>query len=142
MKKKYFWLYFCMWFSTEHHNEMWFVREKSYVSLLRNIMKMFYFFKQIVMNNKKWILYNNMEWKRLWAGKMNYHQPHQRLVFIQRRWCCAYGGIGMESSVISPFWKTKWLISTSTAPNSANWRQHLTKISGISQQKIHNFPSG
>ena len=27
------------------------------------------------------------------ASKMNHHQPHQRPVFIQRRWCCVYGGI-------------------------------------------------
>ena len=27
------------------------------------------------------------------ASEMNYHQPHQRPVFIQRRWCCVYGGI-------------------------------------------------
>ena len=27
------------------------------------------------------------------ASKMNHHQPYQRPVFIQRRWCCIYGGI-------------------------------------------------
>ena len=31
---------------------------------------------------------------------MNHHQPHQRLVFIQRRWCCVCGRIGRESSII------------------------------------------
>ena len=36
------------------------------------------FLKQIVMGSEKWILYNNVEWKRSWASEMNYHQPHQR----------------------------------------------------------------
>ena len=44
------------------------------------------FLKQIVMDNEKWILYNNVEWKRdCGASEMNHHQPHQRPVFIQRR---------------------------------------------------------
>ena len=41
------------------------------------------------------------------ASEMNHHQPHQRTVFIQRRWCCVYGGIGRESSIASSFWKAK-----------------------------------
>ena len=28
------------------------------------------------------------------ASEMNHHQPHQRLLFIQRRWFCICGGIG------------------------------------------------
>ena len=48
---------------------------------------------------------------------LNHHQPHQRPVFIQRRWCCVYAGVGRESSIMSSFWKTKWLIPTSTVPN-------------------------
>ena len=56
--------------------------------------------------------------KIMWSGRdhsaseMNHHQPHQRPVFIQRRWCCAYGGIGRESSIMSFFRITKWLIPT------------------------------
>ena len=40
----------------------------------------------------------------MWSGrncgtsKMSHHQPYQRLVFILRRWCCLYDGIGRESS--------------------------------------------
>ena len=58
----------------------------------------------------------------MWNGRdcggreMNHHQPHQRPIFIQRKWC-VYGGIGREPSIMSSFWKTKWLIPTSTAPN-------------------------
>ena len=28
----------------------------------------------------KWILYNNVEWKRLWGKRSEPYQPHQRLV--------------------------------------------------------------
>ena len=83
------------------------------------------FLKQIVMGDEKWILYNNVEWKRSWASEMNHHQPYQRPIFVQRRWCCVYGGIG--SSIMSSFQKTKWLIPTGTAPNWTNWKQHSTK---------------
>ena len=56
----------------------------------------------------------------------NPYQPHQRPIFIQRRlWCCVYGGIGRESSITTFFWKTRYLIPTSTAPNEPNWRQQL-----------------
>ena len=72
------------------------------------------------------------------ASEINHHQPHQRPVFVQRRWCCVYGGIGRESSIMSSFWKTKRLIPTSIAPNETNWKQHSTtrrKVSRISQKK-------
>ena len=39
------------------------------------------------------------------ACKIN-HQPHQRPIFIQRRWCCVYCGIRREFSIMSSFWKT------------------------------------
>ena len=29
------------------------------------------------------------------ASEMNHHRPHQRPVFIQRRWCCVYDGLGV-----------------------------------------------
>ena len=34
------------------------------------------------MGNEKWALYNNVEWKDHGASEMNYHQPHQRPIFI------------------------------------------------------------
>ena len=61
------------------------------------------------MDDEKWILYNNVEWKT--SCEMNHHQPHQRPVFIQRIWCCVYGGIGRESSIMSSFRKIKRLIN-------------------------------
>ena len=45
-------------------------------------------------------------WTIMWNGrdcganKMNHHQPQKRPVFIQR-WCCVYGGIGRDSSIMS-----------------------------------------
>lgn len=83
---------------------------------LLNITKAFCFLKQIVMGDQKWILYNNMERKWSW-GKQNEPPTTPKLIFIQRRWCCIYGGIGRESLTVSCFSKTKQLISTSAAPN-------------------------
>ena len=73
------------------------------------------FLKQIVTGNES--RYCTIMWngRDRGASEMNHHQPHQRLVFIQRRLCCVYDGIGRESSIMSSFWKTKRLIPTSTA---------------------------
>lgn len=75
------------------------------------------FLKQIVMGNKneKWLLYVMWNGRDHGASKRNYRQPHQKRVFIQRRWHCAYGGVGSESSTMISFWKTKWLLPTSIA---------------------------
>ena len=56
--------------------------------------------------DEKWILYNNVKQKNCWACKMNHQQPHQRPIFLQRRWCYIYGWIGREFSIMSSFWKT------------------------------------
>ena len=45
------------------------------------------------------------------ASEMNHHQPHQRLVFMQRRWCCVYGEIGRESCIMSSFRKKQTINS-------------------------------
>ena len=68
----------------------------------------------------------------MWNGarEMNHHQPHQRSVFIQRRWCCVHGGTGRESSIMNSFWKTKGLIPTSTALSQTNWKQCSTTSLG------------
>ena len=56
------------------------------------------FFKQTVMGNEKNVCCTIMGNRRdHGASKMNQQQPHQRPVFIQRRWCCVCGGIGRES---------------------------------------------
>ena len=60
-----------------------------------------------------------------WASKMNQHQPHQRPVFIQRRWCCIYGGTGRESSIKSSFWKAKQLIPVIFYQNTARLHASL-----------------
>ena len=43
-------------------------------------------------------------------SKMNYHQPRQRQVFIQRR-CYIYGGTRRESSIMSSFQKSQTINS-------------------------------
>ena len=69
---------------------------------------------------KFWLAMKSGYCAKIWSGRecgaseMNHHQPHQRPIFIQTRWCCAYGGTGRESSLMSSFQKTKWLIPTST----------------------------
>ena len=40
--------------------------------LYLNIVKMFHL-KQIMKGNEKWILYNNVEWKRLWGISTTNH---------------------------------------------------------------------
>ena len=74
-----------------HHFDVWAPRKLSEKNLIDRIStrgsllkcnENVQFLKQIVMGDEKWILYINVEWKRSW-GKLN--EPHQRLVFIQRR---------------------------------------------------------
>ena len=67
---------------------------------------------------------------------MSRHQPHQRPVFIQRRWSCVYGGIGREFSITSSFWKTKQIqrVLLPIRPTESSTQQ---KASRISQQKTH-----
>ena len=74
-----------------------------------------------------WILYNCAEWKRLWGKQNEPPQSYERLLFIQK-WCCVRGGIGRELSIISSFWKTKWLILTST-------RSQLDKLKAALDEK-------
>ena len=79
--------------------------------------------------NKLWWAMKSEYCTKIWNGRdcgaseMNHQQPHQRRVFIQRRWCCVNGGTGRESSIISSLQKTKRLIPTSTF-NWANWKKH------------------
>ena len=69
------------------------------------------------------------------ASEMNHHQPYQRLVFIQRRWRCVCDGIGRESSIMSSFQKTKWLIPKVPFPSRPTKSSTRQKASGISQRK-------
>ena len=73
------------------------------------------FLKQIVTGDEKWVLYNNVEQKRSWGKqnepppttpKANLHPKRVKLC-IWRDW--------KESSIMSFFQKSNWLIPTSTA---------------------------
>ena len=56
-------------------------------------------------SSERWILYNNVEWKRTENRRSwNHCQPHQRLVFIQRRWC-VYVGLEVSPLLWAPFGK-------------------------------------
>ena len=89
--------------------------------------------KQIVMGNEKLILTVMWNGKDHRASEMNHHQPHQRLVSNQRKWCMC-GRIRRESSIMSSFWKIKLLIPTSTDPSQVNWSHTQWKVSRINQQ--------
>ena len=74
------------------------------------------------------------------ASKMNHQQLHQRPVFIQRRWCCIYDGIGRESSIMSSFPENQAINSLlPVRPTESSIWQNTSRIS---QWKIHNLPSG
>ena len=76
------------------------------------------------------------------ASKMKHHQPHQRPVFIQRKWCCVYGRIGRVCLLWAPSGKPKHkfqqVLFLIRSTESSTWR----KASIISQQKTHCLPSG
>ena len=92
------------------------------------------FLKQTVMSNEKWILDNNVELKRLW-GIWNESPPTTpKAFFIQRR-SCVYGGVGRESSNMSSFWKTKWLV-----PSESSTSQKAYRISKILLMEKYSVP--
>ena len=68
--------------------------------------------KRSILRNKLWWAMRSGYCKIMWyrsghrTSKMNHHQLYQRLIFIQSRWSCVYGGIGMESFIMSFFQKT------------------------------------
>ena len=59
-------------FSYVNHFDVWVPHKLTllvYISACDSLLKCnknILFLKQIVMGNEKWILYNNMEWKRSW----------------------------------------------------------------------------
>ena len=73
-----------------------------------------------------WILYNYVEWKSSWGKQNEVRQSYVRLLFIYK-WRCVYGGIGRGFSIISSFWKTKWLILTSTCSQLDKLKAALDK---------------
>ena len=76
--------------------------------------------------------YNYVEWKSLWDKQNEAPQSYVKLLVIHK-WCCVYSGIGRGFSIISSFWKTKWLILTSTCSqlnklNAALDEKHLELV--------------
>ena len=74
------------------------------------------FLKQIVTGDEKWILFNNVEWKRSW-GKQNEPPPTTPKADLHPKkvMCIWWDWKGVLYYELLR--KTKWLIPTSTAPN-------------------------
>ena len=69
----------------------------------------------------------------MWDGRdhgpseVNHHQPHQKLIFIQRRWY-VYNAVGRESSTMSSFQKT-----------TTNFNKSCSKIDQLKAGLDENF---
>ena len=109
-----------------HHFDVWVPHKLSEKNLLDHISTCHSLLKcneNVLFLKQLWQTKKSGHCTKMWyrrdhgASEMNHCQPHQRPVFIQRRWCCVRGGIGREFSIMSSFRKTKWLIPTSTAPS-------------------------
>ena len=61
------------------------------------------------------------------ASEVNHHQPHQKLIFIQRRWY-VYNAVGRESSTMSSFQKT-----------TTNFNKSCSKIDQLKAGLDENF---
>ena len=100
------------------------------------------FLKEIVTGDEKWILYNNVEWKRSW-GKWNKPPPttpkaglHPKKVMLCIQWDwkgVLYYELLLENQRIS---------SNKLVPIRPTESCTRRKVSRISQQKKHNLPSG
>ena len=118
-----------------HHFDVWFPhkQEKPFLTiflhaiLYLNITKLFHFKKQIVTGNRKWIPFNNVEWKRLWGKRNEPPSTTTRPVFIQRRWYCLYGGIGREFSYE--------LLLENQMINSNKYCSHLNQLEAALDKK-------
>ena len=71
-----------------------------------NIVKMFHL-KQLRMGNEKQILYNNVEWNRLWGKQHKAPATMPKAVLHPKNVILCIWWIGRELSIMSSFWKTK-----------------------------------
>ena len=93
------------------------------------------FLKRMVTGDEKWIVYNNVVRKRSWGKRDEPPYRPPRPVFTRRKSCCAFGGIGRESCIMSSSRRTRRSIRIGTAPNSTNWMQR-------SRKNVRNRPTG
>ena len=97
-------------------------------------------FKKILIGNEKWILCKNMEWKGMW-GKWNEPPP-----------TTPKANLHPEKVMLCIWWNWKGVLSYELLPenqmiNSNKYIQldqlkAALALSWISQQKMHNLPSG
>ena len=96
---------------------------------------------KIMMDKEKWLLYKNVEWKRLWGQwnetltttwKVGLH-PRKEILCIWWHWKeVLYYELLSENQTINSNRHCFQLVQLKTAPQ---W-----KSAGISQQKMHNLP--
>ena len=75
------------------------------------------FLKRPITGDEKWIVYNNISGKDRGAGYVNQLEQHQKLVFIERRFCYQFGGITKELSILNSYHPTERSILLSTLNN-------------------------
>ena len=81
--------------------------------------------KNFDFKNKLWQMMKTEHWTIMRDGRdhtaseMNHGQPHQRLVFIQRSWCCVVFMVGLEKSPLL------WALSENQIINSNKYCSHL-----------------
>ena len=66
------------------------------------------------------------------ASEMNHNQPYQRPVFIQRRWCCVYGGIGRDWKLIILYCE---LLPENQMINSKTYYPQLDQLKPVLEEK-------
>ena len=81
-----------------------------------------------------------VEQKWLW-NKGNEPSPATPKARLQRSWLCVYSGIGRDSSIMS-FLENKMVNSNTYCSQLDYLKAAFNKKFRISQQKMHNIPSG
>ena len=74
------------------------------------------FLKRLI-TGEKWVVYNNIKRKRCGAGHVKQLKQHQKLVFVERRFCYQFGGITKELSILNSYHPTERSILLSTLNN-------------------------
>ena len=75
------------------------------------------FLKRLIIGDEKWVIYNNISGKDRGGGYVNQLKQHQKLVFIERRFCYQFGGITKELSILNSYHPTERSILSSTLNN-------------------------
>ena len=89
------------------------------------------------MDDEKWIVYNNVEVKRLWGKQMNHHQG-----WFSSKDSDVVCMVGLEGVYYELLLEKQSIISNKSCSQLDKLKAILEqKASGISQQKTHTLPS-